>query len=377
LIHCKEQGLTARFEESRPLFGQLLWIALLAAGCAGRSPEVALGDAAWEPPAALSAYHLFGGNGSTQQPAAGVVAYDINTPLFSDYALKYRFLRLPPGARAVYSAGDVFDFPVGTIVVKTFAFAHDLRDLAQGRRLVETRLLIHRPDGWIGLPYIWNDEQTEATLRIAGGTRDVRWIHTDGAERTVNYIIPNVNQCLGCHENDRVLRPIGPKARNLNRDFAYAEGAENQLAHWTKRGVLVGADLEHAPRLPVWDDPATGTLAERARAWLEMNCAHCHNPSGPARPSGLDLRYEQDDLAKVGFWKTPVAAGRGSGGRSFDIVPGKPDDSILMYRLESTEPGIMMPGLGRRLVDTAGVALVRRWIESLHSEKETGPLGAP
>ena len=97
-----------------------------------------------------------------------------------------------------------------------------------------------------------------------------------------------------------------------------------------------------------------------------MNCAHCHNPDGPARTSGLDLRYTQDDPSKVGFWKTPVAAGRGSGGRLFDIVPGKPDESILMYRLESMEPGIMMPELGRRLVDTAGVSLVREWIAKLH-----------
>jgi hypothetical protein len=78
------------------------------------------------------------------------------------------------------------------------------------------------------------------------------------------------------------------------------------------------------------------------------------------------LRYTQDDPGKVGRWKTPVAAGRGSGGRLFDIVPGKPDESILMYRLESTEPGIMMPELGRRLTDAAGVALVREWIGNLH-----------
>jgi hypothetical protein len=116
--------------------------------------------------------------------------------------------------------------------------------------------------------------------------------------------------------------------------------------------------------MAVWNDPATGTLEQQARAWLEMNCAHCHNPAGPARTSGLDLRYVQNDMAKFGFWKAPVAAGRGSGGRLYDIVPGKPDDSILMYRLESTEPGVMMPELGRRLVDRAGVALVREWIRS-------------
>src|SRR5262249_6384791 len=158
---------------------------------------------------------------------------------------------------------------------------------SKGRRLIETRLLIHKPEGWIGLPYIWNDEQTEATLKVAGGTREVSWIHTDGREKKINYIIPNVNQCIGCHENDKGMRPIGPKARYLNRDLEYSDGSENQLARWAKLGLLHGAPApEKAPRLPVWNDPSTGNVEERAMAWLESNCAHCHNPAGPARTSG-------------------------------------------------------------------------------------------
>jgi uncharacterized repeat protein (TIGR03806 family) len=237
---------------------------------------------------------------------------------------------------------------------------------------METRLLIHKPEGWIGLPYVWNEEQSEATLKVAGGTQQVHWVHTDGHERTVNYIIPNVNQCLGCHENKKVMRPIGPKARNLNRDFQYADGEENQLSRWTKIGYLHGAPApEQAPRLPVWDDPATGTLEQRARAWLEINCAHCHNPNGPARTSGLDLLASQTDLHKIGYWKTPIAAGRGSGGRSYDIVPGRPEESILIYRIESKEPGVMMPELARRLIHEEGVALIREWVASLKGSRPT------
>src|SRR5207244_1098077 len=112
------------------------------------------------------AYGLFLGSGQTQEPAPGVIPYDINTPLFSDYATKYRFVRLPPGTQATYHDSEVFEFPVGTILVKTFAYLHDLTEPAQGGRLVETRLLIHRPDGWIGLPYVWNDDQTEAMLKV-------------------------------------------------------------------------------------------------------------------------------------------------------------------------------------------------------------------
>jgi uncharacterized repeat protein (TIGR03806 family) len=319
-----------------------------------------------DPPEQLSAFALFRGNGSTQEPADGVIPYDVNTPLFSDYALKYRFVRVPPGTKAKYSDPEAIDFPTGTVLVKSFGYAHDERNVAAGRRLIETRLLIRRPEGWVGLPYVWNDEQTEAMLKVAGVTRPVHRIARDGKESTLRYSVPNSNQCMGCHENARVMRPIGPTARGLNRQFNYADGPDNQLAHWTKLGILEGAPApEKAPKMAVWNDPATGTVENRARAWLEANCAHCHNPAGPARTSGLDLRVVQNDVAKGGVWKIPIAAGKGSGGRWYDIVPGQPDKSILMFRIESTEPGIMMPELGRKLVDQEGLALVRTWIESM------------
>ena len=107
----------------------------------------------------------------------------------------------------------------------------------QGRRLIETRILKHDADGWVGLPYIWNAEQTDATLDVAGDTVDVSWIHTDGRTRTDNYIIPNANQCKGCHKAGETMTPIGPKARHLNRDFAYQDGTENQLTHWSRSGA--------------------------------------------------------------------------------------------------------------------------------------------
>ena len=139
------------------------------------------------------------------------------------------------------------------------------------------------------------------------------------------------------------------------------------------RAPAVPAD---APKLPVWDDPATGTLDARARAWLEINCAHCHNPEGPARNSGLDLTAAQRNPTAFGIFKPPVAAGRGSGGREFDIVPGQPDRSILVYRIASTDAGIMMPELGKRLVHEEGLALVRQWIAAM-KEPAKPPLPAP
>lgn len=314
----------------------------------------------------LSEYGLFVGNGSTQVPAEGVIPYDLNTPLFSDYTDKFRFVKLPEGESAKYHETEAFEFPVGTVIAKTFAYPVDARDPKLGRRLLETRILKHEPDGWVGLPYIWNKEQTEATLEIAGEFVDVSWIDGSGKELTNNYIIPNANQCKGCHSQNDVMQPLGPKARHLNRDFAYADGAHNQLSYWTSKKALAGApDPKDAPRLAVWNDPATGTLDDRARAWLELNCAHCHNPVGPARNSGLELFASEKNPAKWGIFKTPVAAGRGTGGHQFDIVPAHPDDSILMFRILSQETGIMMPELGKRMIHTEGVELVREWIAAM------------
>jgi uncharacterized repeat protein (TIGR03806 family) len=328
-----------------------------------------VGTAAPTHPEKLSEFGLFTGNGSTQEPAEGVVPYDLNSPLFTDYTDKFRFVKLPAGEAAEYRENDVFEFPVGTIIAKTFAYPVDARDQSKGRRLLETRILKRETDGWVGIPYVWNAEQTEATRDVAGSNLPVSWIDEHGALRKNDYIIPNANQCKGCHKQGDDMQPLGPKARHLNKDFAYRDGTANQLAHWKEVGALKDApDPTSAPRLAVWNDPQTGSLDQRARAWLEINCAHCHNPIGPARNTGLDLTASQANPREFGIYKTPVAAGRGSGGHEFDIVPAHPEESIFMFRLNSTDAGIMMPELGKRLVHTEGVELVREWIAAMPEE---------
>jgi uncharacterized repeat protein (TIGR03806 family) len=202
-------------------------------------------------------------------------------------------------------------------------------------------------------------------LAWAGDTIDVAWIHADGERRRNNYLVPNVNQCQGCHATSAGMAPIGIQARHLNREFDYGDVRENQLAHWAKAGVLAGAPQpDVAPRAAAWDD-AGAELDERARAWLEINCAHCHQPGGNAQSSGLDLRLSQHDPRKLGMLKPPVAAGTGSGGMQYDILPGKPDKSIMMVRLRSTHPDVMMPELGKRLVPEEAVELIRQWIAAM------------
>jgi hypothetical protein len=119
-----------------------------------------------------------------------------------------------------------------------------------------------------------------------------------------------------------------------------------------------------SPRVPNAYD-ASAPLAQRARAYLDVNCAHCHNPEGPAHTSGLDLSWSQSDPALWGVLKRPVAAGRGSAGFEFSIEPGHPERSILVHRMASDDPGVMMPELGRTLVDERGVALMREWIAGM------------
>jgi uncharacterized repeat protein (TIGR03806 family) len=161
--------------------------------------------------------------------------------------------------------------------------------------------------------------------------------------------------------------PIGPKARLLNRDYDYGGGAENQLAHWSAMGWLSGApaDPATAPRLPVWNDPADGTLEERARAYLETNCAHCHRPQGRARSTGLWLEWDRPFGSETGLCKPVQAAGPGTGGLQYDVVPGDPMMSILVFRMEQVAAQIKMPELGRSVTHDEGVALVADWIEAL------------
>ena len=317
-------------------------------------------------PKKLSEWHLFKSTREGLQPNARVVPYDLNTPLFSDYASKYRFVWMPVGVSAEYRDDGAFEFPVGAIFSKTFAFSEAGR--RGGERLIETRLLVHTAGGWVPLPYIWNKEEDEAFLRVVPDPVEVHWTDAGGRRRDFTYQIPNTNECHECHDNNKALLPIGPKARNLNKSFAYADGAENQIAHWTRIGYLRGAPAAGGiPRVPRWDDPADGSLGDRAKAYLDNNCAHCHQPGGTAGYTGVDFRFTHFDLAHTGICKRPNSAGL-MGDLEFDLVPGYPERSILLYRMESVAPKAMMPQIGRDVVHEEGVGLIRAWIASLEGQ---------
>ena len=322
----------------------------------------------------------------------GVTPYDLNTPLFSDYAHKLRTIWMPAGKSARYDAQVAFDFPVGTIISKTFYYPlpagakWDGKSVARTNpaqdsfhdgaldlstvRLIETRVLVRRAAGWEAIPYVWNEAQTEATLKRAGAMVALELVGADGSREAVDYQVPDQNQCASCHAIDnktRAMDPIGPKARHLNRDFAYAGGNENQLSHLSRIGYLTGApDPKQAPRNANAEDAVHATLEDRARAYLDVNCGHCHSPTGAAITSGLWLEASVNDQLKLGFCKQPVAAGKGTGDHLYDITPGRADASVLTFRMDSDDPSVMMPELGRSVVHREGVQLIRQWIDAQH-----------
>ena len=319
---------------------------------------------------------------------AGVVPYDLNTPLFSDYAHKFRTIWMPKGVAAKYDADKTFDFPVGTIISKTFYYprvagaARDAKAVAVNYdvagdfdganlnldkvRLIETRILVKRANGWEALPYVWNADQSDAVLERTGAQIALEPKRPEeNAGKRITYVVPNVNQCAACHVSDvksRQFEPLGPKARHMNRDYVYDGVAENQLTHLTKVGYLSGApEPATAPRNANWADDKQA-LDARARAYLDINCGHCHNAKGAANTTALHLNMGAPADLHLGLCKPPVAAGRGTGDFPFDIVPGKPDQSILIYRINSDETGLMMPEIGRNSVHREGVELLKAWI---------------
>lgn len=324
--------------------------------------------ATFAPKMNLSEYGFFVGNMSELKPASDVVPYDLNAPLFSDYAWKARFFRLPAGAKVTYSAQNVFEFPVGSVIGKSFYFPKDFRHPENGRTLLETRLLIREEKGWKALTYIWNTTQTDATLEVAGERIPIAWTHFDGTQRQLEYSVPNVNQCKSCHEFDKAVVPLGPTARELNMIVSVDGHEGNQLEMWKDRGVLdTLPNTLDVPRLADWQNSLEST-EERARAYLDANCGHCHNPHGTANTSGLFLQFSETDPSRLGVMKAPIAAGKGSGGFKFDIVPQKPDESILLYRMKSLDPGVMMPEAGRKSVHEEGIALLREWIATMDKD---------
>lgn len=304
------------------------------------------------------------------QLAPDLVPYALATELFSDYAVKTRTLRIPEGA-AGWSDTEVLDFPVGTVITKTFAYPADFRAPTQNIRVLETRLLVRQPTGWEAFPFVWDMAQQEATFAPGGRVLDVAFIGADGGTVETTYAVPSKNQCQECHHlvgapGAQVLTPIGPKARNLNFETTVGGVRQNQLERLAGLGKLLGLPpASQRPRAIRAFVPADGTLEERARTFLDVNCAHCHRREATAGDtSQLFLDLANADRFNLGECKRPGSAGNEVGG-TFDIVPGDHTRSILWFRFQTTQSGKMMPAIGRTLRFDEGADLLAAWIDAL------------
>lgn len=356
----------------------LIWGAALALAACSNAPAPKPQFHAEDNPQALSEWGVIGVHGGELVLGDDVVPYTLASPLFTDYAHKLRTIWVPEGEQIFHSAeNEILKFPVGTVISKTFYYpkaeggvarTDDLQpvnasaglDLST-HRVIETRLLVHRDAGWEAVSYVWNEEQTEAKLTRIGAVFDMTLV--DGSTRTdFTYAVPNQNQCAGCHMPnavDKVMQPLGPRPFFLNTTYDYGDRVMNQL------DKLEAMGMETIFVSSVRKLEADADIETRARAYLDMNCAHCHNERGPASTSGLHLNLENQSLPHLGLCKPPIAAGGGTGGHSYSIEPGAPEQSIFAYRMNSRDPGAMMPELGRSLTHSEGVALVEQWIAQM------------
>lgn len=312
----------------------------------------------------LSDYHFFTGQLKSLTANNRVIPYELKMPLFSDYAHKARYVWMPEGSQAAVASDGSVEFPNGSVIIKNFYYPTDFRKPELNHDMVETRLLVKFPEKWEAYTYVWNEQETDAKLKLVGDQQSVAWTDVEGNAQQVKYVVPNKNQCKGCHLKGKELVPIGPQVRNLDREFSYADTTMNQLAYWQMKGFLEKIPEGEYGHLANWKDEEAD-VEHKAISYLEVNCGHCHSPDGGAFTTGLYLRTEVKEKLQLGFCKTPVAAGKGSGGMAHAIQPGQPEESFLLFRMKSGDPGVMMPELGRNVLHKEGIELIEKWIAGL------------
>lgn len=288
----------------------------------------------------LSELNIYQGNMADLEPSPYAFEYSLSTKLFTDYAIKQRLIALPSGEQMDFNGDGLPIFPNNTVIAKTFYYNNDETDLSQGKNIIETRLLIKLDGSWEYKTYIWNDAQTDAVLDTEGAIVPVTWVNANGMTQNVDYEVPSETDCFTCHNNSNVATPIGPKLRTLNFEY----NGSNQLQALIDNNMLQGlADPMTVSVLPNWEDTSLD-LERRARAYMDINCAHCHTDGGHCQEqSNLRLAYE-----------TP-----------FEESFISQSSSSILTRIQNTIPEYGMPLIGTTILHDEGVDLLIDYINSL------------
>ena len=312
------------------------------------------------PYATLSEYNFFSGNMADQIPVYGVIPYEPISTLFTDYAHKKRFVWMPQGVNAQYvNDYSVLDFPIGTILIKSFYYENVLPD--NTTRIIETRLMIRKENEWVFANYIWNDEQTEAVMDNVGGYTLVEWMQ-NGETLSTNYRIPSESECFTCHKIGATNTPIGPKPQNLNKIYGYDSGSENQLEKLATMGYLNSDYPTDIETVVNWEDTSQ-PLDLRVRSYLDINCAHCHSDDRHCNYRPMRFAFNESwDEANLGVCVEPQEL---FDGLNYIVSPNNINRSMLYFRVSTTLAQRRMPLLGRTLVHEEAVALIEDWINSL------------
>ncbi len=311
----------------------------------------------------LSAYNFFEGELKDLNPVSGVLPFDLNSSLFSDYARKKRFVWMPTGVKATYTNDySSLDFPIGAVLIKNFYFENVLPD--NSTKILETRLMYKTNEGWAFATYIWNETQSEAVFTNSGSVVNLQWSENN-ATKTVNYRIPSPTECFTCHNKFGTPLPIGPKPQNLNKSYTYSDGPNNQLSKWINEDYLQdNLPLEIVSTI-AWDDNSK-PLEQRVRSYLDINCAHCHSNQSYCEYRPMRFAFaENDDDTNIGVCVTPDTQIEPF---TKIIVPGNTASSLLVFRLSSIQEQYRMPLLGRTLKHDEGVRLIEEWINTLNYE---------
>lgn len=332
---------------------------LTAASSSGSSDDI---------PVLLSQTGVFD-NLTTLTPAAGVIPYTVNAPLWSDAAAKQRWFALPNDGTHNTAAEQIeyleegeWSFPIGTVFVKHFELALDENNPLDTKRL-ETRFLIHGEEGYYALTYRWNEAGTDANLLESSLVESLTIAEAGGGTRQQDWYYPSRSDCFVCHTSASG-RVLGPNARQFNGDLYYPSTGlvGNQLESLNEIGAF-GHDIDVAGLSGILTSrnisDASASLASRARSYLDANCAGCHQPGGGPR-STFDLRL-YTDLEHSGIVNGEVIEDLGIEGARV-IVPGDPDKSVLYQRMAQVGTATAMPPLAKSRLDEPAVALIRNWI---------------